>query len=295
MELNLLDKTEIRVENIRLVNANLADIAQVAAEILRLRADEVVVTDVRENSLVIDVLTRTVRAEHVYGRGRQLLQTLSSIPGVHVTRDTVIHSEGILGLIALDEKEAERIIQKSRDIVTETTQAIRRRVAVCPTGSEIQRGMIRDTNTPLIAEFFKEHGFTVWEGPPLPDDESAIASAVVNILDRGYGLIILTGGVGAEDKDRTVEGILKVDPQAATPYITKFEVGTGRHAKDGVKIAVGRVGPSAIVALPGPTREVKACLEVVLQSVKEGWSKEPLAQMLANLLRQDLKQHMTHG
>lgn len=295
MELNLLDKTEIRVENIRLENANLADIAQATADTLGLRADEVVVTDVRDNSMVIDVLTRTVRAEHVYGKGRQLLQTLSSIPGVHITRDTVIHSEGILGLIVVDEKEAARIIQQSRDIVTETTQAIRRRVAVRPTGSEIQHGIIRDTNTPLIAEFFKERGFTVWEGPPLPDDEDIIASTVEDSLDRGYGIIILTGGVGAEDKDRTVEGILKVDPQAATPYITKFEVGTGRHAKDGVKIAVGRVGPAILVALPGPTREVKACLEVVLQGVEEGWSKELLAQMLANLLRQDLKQHMTHG
>ena len=41
-------------------------------------------------------------------------------------------------------------------------------------------------------------------------------------VEAGYGVVVTTGGVGAESKDHTIEALLKVDPQAATPYLTYF-------------------------------------------------------------------------
>ena len=73
---------------------------------------------------------------------------------------------------------------------------------------------------------------------------------------RGFGLIITTGGVGAESKDHSVEAVLKLDPHAITPWILKFTPDMKRHHKEAVRIAVGRVGICRIVSLPGPHAEV---------------------------------------
>jgi molybdopterin biosynthesis enzyme MoaB len=104
--------------------------------------------------------------------------------------------------------------------------------------------------------------------------------------------VITTGGIGAEDKDQTVEAILRLDPDAATPYIVRFQQGTGRHVKDGVRIAVGQLDEGLIVALPGPHEEVQLGLEVLLESMRERLTKSELAEALAARLRTELREKM---
>jgi len=104
-------------------------------------------------------------------------------------------------------------------------------------------------------------------------------------------LIITTGGVGAEAKDCTVEALLRVDPAAATPYIIKFTIGTGRHVKEGVRIAVGEIGISRFVALPGPTREVKLGLDRLLEALEKKWEKGKTAEYIASALRETWRGH----
>jgi molybdopterin biosynthesis enzyme MoaB len=98
-------------------------------------------------------------------------------------------------------------------------------------------------------------------------------------------LIITTGGVGAEAKDRTIEALKKIDPDAATPYIMKFHRGTGRHEKDGVKIGVGSVGLSLIVSLPGPNDEVRLCMETLIEGLSKGLDKYELAEEIVRTLK----------
>jgi hypothetical protein len=90
-----------------------------------------------------------------------------------------------------------------------------------------------------------------------------------------------------------------LDPNAATPYIAKFQKGTGRHEKDGVRIGIGRVGQTLIIALPGPNDEVKIGIEVIIRCLEIGVNKETLANELAKSLRDKLrkkhhKQHYKH-
>jgi molybdenum cofactor synthesis domain-containing protein len=252
LELNLLGKTEIWIENIILRNADLREIAHVTAEVLELKPDEVIVTDVRENRIVLDVLRKTVYAEQIFGKKDKLLEQLSKISGVTITEKTTIHSEGVLGFIALDENTAKEVTERLEQIVEEVKSKIAKRVIVFSTGFEIKEGIVKDTNTPVIMERLQKEGYKVARGQILDDDENIIASNILNALSEGYGLIVITGGVGAEEKDKTVEGILRVDPEAATSYIVKYEVGKGKHVKDGVKIAVGKVGETIIIGLPGP-------------------------------------------
>ena len=177
-------------------------------------------------------------------------------------------------------------------------EEIRRRVAlraiVFSTGFEVEKGMIADTNYPLIEKRLTQAGYTVKFGGILPDERGAIAFRLQRAAEEGYGLIITTGGVGAEAKDCTVEAFQRVDPSAASPYILKFEVGTGRHAKDGVRIAVGEVGISRFVALPGPTREVQIGLERLLEALEKEFQKAEIAEHIASKLRERWRGHGPH-
>ncbi|HEY7676640.1 MAG TPA: molybdopterin-binding protein, partial [Candidatus Methylomirabilis sp.] len=262
IELNLLEKTELWIRPIHLRGANLQAIGRAVAEVL--------VTDVRDQVVTLDILRRTVLAEQIAGKERALLARLAAIPGVAVTAETGIHSEGVLGLIALGEAEVAPALLAGRELGERLRKAMARRAVVFPTGGEVQQGIIQDTNTDLIAGRLLRHGFRVAAGPPLPDDAETIGGAIRRAAEEGYGLVITTGGLGAEDKDQTVEGILRVDPGAATPYLARFQRGTGRHVKDGVRIAVGQLGEALIVALPGPNEEVRVGLDVLLDGLRRG-------------------------
>lgn len=282
MELELFEKTELWVSPIRIADVDLGLIAEKFAEVLHLDKKEIMVVDVREEHVTLDILKKSVKAEDIIGKNDALLKALSAIPGVSLTPETSIHSDGILGLIAVESKEAGEILGGMERMRRDISERIRRRAIVFPSGFEVQRGMIQDTNSPYIRERLMKEGYSVTVGDTLEDDLESIVPVLRRTLGEGYGLIITSGGVGAEDKDRMVEALLRIDHEASTPYIMHYEKGKGRHEKDGVKIGVAYIHPSYVIALPGPHEEVKAGMDVIIEGLKKELGKEDLASALAN-------------
>jgi len=290
---DLLQKTELRIERISLKEANLNDVAAVVAEVLGMEREEVLVTDVLNDVMTIDILRKSVDAYGLVGKKDRLIQKLAQIPGVGITGQTSICSEGMLGWIALDEGDAREALKRSVEMMGEIRQKIAKRAIVFSTGFEVSSGQIKDTNKPAIAQRLEAEGYSVTPGPTLKDDHMYIAGHLRQEIDGGgYGLVIITGGVGAESKDHTIEAVLALDPEAATPYISKFEKGIGRHAKDGVRIGVGRASETLIVALPGPNDEVKSSLEVLVKGLRADMNKHELAEQIASHLREALRVKM---
>jgi molybdenum cofactor synthesis domain-containing protein len=291
---HLLHKTELRIEHISLRDANLTDLAAVVADTLSLEREKVLVIDVRDNTVALDILQESVDATAIVGKQDLLLRRLAALPGVGVTQETAFSSDGMLGWIAWDEAEGRHALRRSEEIAAEIHRKLSRQVIVFSTGAEVVTGQIEDTNTPAIARRLEAEGYSVTPGPALGDDVDLIFGYLrIAVEDDGYGLVITTGGTGAEDKDCTIEAVQALDPDAATPYICKYEQGVGRHLKDGVRIAVGQLGDATIIALPGPNDEVKAGLEVLVQGLKAGLSKSHLAEHLAERLRTILRQKTT--
>jgi len=293
-EFDLLRKTELRVDGISLQNANLNDIAAVVAEILGVRGEGILVTDVQGDTITIDVLKESVDAYDILGKKDELLQRLSRLPGVGITDKTSICSQGMLGWVALDYGKAKPALKRSERITEEIRRRLSKRAVVFSTGFEVASGQIEDTNTPAIGQRLEAEGYSVTPGPTLRDDELLIAANLRQAVDDGYGLIITTGGVGAEDKDHTIEAVLALDPEAATPYICKYKKGTGRHYKDGVRIAVGQAAQALVVALPGPNDEVKSSLDVLVNGLKSNLSASVLAEQIASNLKKALRQKAKH-
>jgi hypothetical protein len=280
--LELFEKTEIWIRPIHITEVDLGVIAETVAGVLHLNKREIMVVDVREELITLDVLKKTINAEDIIGKKDALLKALAAIPGVRLTPETTIHSDGILGLIEIEDQEtAGEILGGIERMRREISERIRKRAIVFPSGFEVRRGMIQDTNSPYIRNRLMQEGYTVTLGDILEDDMEGILPPLRRALSEGYGLIVTTGGVGAEDKDRMVEAILRLDPEASTPYIIHYEKGKGRHEKDGVKIGVAYLHPSYLIALPGPHEEVKIGIEVIVEGLKKGLGKEELASALS--------------
>jgi molybdenum cofactor synthesis domain-containing protein len=294
-EFDLLEKTELRIEGITLDGANLNDVAAAVADVIGLDRDEVLVTDALNRVMTVDILRKTVDAYNLVGKQGELLERLAGLPGVGISHDTSVCSEGMLGWIAMDETEAKEVLERSRQMAAEIQAKIARRAMVFSTGFEVSSGQIEDTNQPTIASRLEAEGYSVTLGPALQDDRDVITGRLRQAVDRGYGLIVTTGGVGAEAKDQTIEALLALDPDAATPYIARFEQGVGRHAKDGVKVGVGLVQGTLIVALPGPNDEVKRGLDVLIPRLGSTADTKTLAEAIARDLRDDLRKKMQHG
>lgn len=296
MGLNLLEKTELWINNITLDNANLTRMAGILAEVLKLDKDKVLVVDVRPNHITFDIMDKNVEQENIIGKESEILEKLGAIDGVNLYEDTYIHSNGILGTICYDQDNAPEIMENINNMEKEITERISKRAIVYPTGFELKEGLIEDTNTPFLKEFLENEGYKVTIGKIIDDDLDVASYHLSDALSRGFGLIITTGGVGAEDKDKSVEALLRVDNEAAVDYIVKFQKGTGRHVKDGVRIGVGQVGLSRIVTLPGPNDEVRLAAPVLLECLNNNSDKATTSRKLSEVLAKKLmaKKHMHH-
>jgi len=289
-EFDLLEKSEIRFDNMILKEANLNDFAGTVADVLELPRKDILVTDVLADVVTVDVLRKTINPYNLVGKKDALFAELAKIQGVTVTDQTSIHSQGMLGWINND-IEAKKDLDASVRKVESIKKIVAKRVLVFSTGTEVINNQIKDTNQQAISERLGKEGYTVKLGPVLKDDMKSIAEDVwFEAQSGGYGLIVTTGGVGAEAKDHTIEALLALDPDAATPYICTFEQGAhSRHVKKGVRIGVGNVDGVMIISLPGPNDEVRMSLEVLVKGLHENWDKNELAQEIAAVLRQKLR------
>lgn len=295
MEWDLLEKTTFWIEGIELCGADLKQVGRAASEALGLSDQEVMVVDVRPGIVAFDILRRKIQAESVIGKEKAILKKLEHVPGVKINKEAKIHSEGVLGLIALETGEAKKVLSDSARMASEIIQNVRNRAIVFASGSEVLTGKIRDTNSSYLIEALIKRGFKAEYGGILEDDVNSVANKLEETIEKGYGIIITTGGVGAEDKDCNIEAILRIDPKAHTPWILKFKPDNKRHYKEGVRIAVGRSGITRMIALPGPHEEVKIATQALLDGLSQNLDDAILSEKIADVLRERWKKHMKEG
>jgi molybdenum cofactor synthesis domain-containing protein len=292
MEWNLLEKTTFWVDGVELEGANLEAVAEAAARALSLRAGEVMVVDVRPGQVAFDILRKSIRAESVAGKGTDIIANLAGVAGVWVSDRASVHSEGVLGFMAIDSERARDVISRSAQVGRGVAEAIRKRACVFATGAEVIAGNIEDTNSPFLVDTLRGAGFKAEFGGIIADSTPAAVVALESALMRGFGLLITTGGVGAESKDHSIEAILKIDPKAKTEWILKFTPDMKRHHKEGVRISVGRAGISRIIALPGPHAEVRAGCRALIEAIRKGQDDARLAKSIASAIRRRWAEHM---
>ena len=78
-----------------------------------------------------------------------------------------------------------------------------KKVGIVTTGSEVKKGLIKDTFTPVLREKLSEYPAEII-GQTLPgDDREQITSDIIRFAEEGAGLIIASGGMSVDPDDRT--------------------------------------------------------------------------------------------
>lgn len=75
--------------------------------------------------------------------------------------------------------------------------------AIIATGSEVQKGLIQDTFTPVVQDKLAAYGLTTIDVVRPGDDPAAVTKAISQMRQTGADLILCTGGMSVDPDDNT--------------------------------------------------------------------------------------------
>lgn len=114
----------------------------------------------------------------------------------------------IIPLVIEEEKmkEVSAIAGPDNPILT-VKPLVRKRAGVITTGSEVYKGRIKDTFTPVIEEKLQAFGAGMVKHITVSDEKEQIISAIGEMREAGVELIICTGGMSVDPDDLTPAAI----------------------------------------------------------------------------------------
>jgi len=123
------------------------------------------------------------------------------------------------------------------------------KTAVITTGSEVAKGRIKDTFTPVIEQKLAAYGLTVDNHKIITDDLDQIKEAILEAKEQGAELIICTGGMSVDPDDRT-PGAIKATGANILTY--------GTPVLPGAMLLVAYLDDIPVLGLPGCVMYAKA-------------------------------------
>lgn len=79
----------------------------------------------------------------------------------------------------------------------------KKKVGIITTGSEVQKGLIKDTFTPVLREKLGEYPTEII-GQTIPgDDRKQITADILKFIEDGADMVVLSGGMSVDPDDRT--------------------------------------------------------------------------------------------
>ena len=97
----------------------------------------------------------------------------------------------------------------------------KKKVGIVTTGSEVFKGRIQDTFTPVIREKIAEYGIEEAEHILCDDDHVKITEAIMEMIARGCNMVICTGGAGlfvARARPRLIDKKISIEAAAIILY-----------------------------------------------------------------------------
>lgn len=145
------------------------------------------------------------------------------------------------------------------------------KVVIIPTGDEVLKGLVIDTNSPMIMEtiLMAYPKCIIKRTTPIQDVEDKISDSIKKYAKDNNDLIIIIGGSGGGHryvktlaKDFTHSAMISILDQ----YTSREIYGKNGHLWS--KIVCGKIDNSLVVNLPGPYREAKSGIEKLVESLK---------------------------
>ena len=159
---------------------------------------------------------------------RAALDAINAIEGLAVaTRadySTVKKGELVAAMKAIPLLIAQECLSRAREASPQPLLRLRpytlRRAAVVCTGSEIERGLIEDTFTPVVREKLRAFGIETIFEEAVGDDREKTACAIERAREAGAELVLCTGGMSVDPDDRTPGAIRRAVERVGGEVIT---------------------------------------------------------------------------
>lgn len=147
------------------------------------------------------------------------------------------------------------------------------RVAVLVSSDGTFAGKRKDTSGKMILERLHLAGIDNADYRILPDDAVRIGSALLDFCERGFDLVITTGGTGLGPRDVTVEATRKV-VEKEIPGIMEAARAFGQQKTPYAMLSrgiAGLRGKTLIINLPGSSRGTKESLDAIFPALLHGY------------------------
>jgi molybdopterin adenylyltransferase len=142
-------------------------------------------------------------------------------------------------------------------------------VGIVTVSDRASRGEYDDLGGPALKKAAAEYGWSVVEEKLVPDEQRDIQRAIRELINKGCGLVLTTGGTGVAPRDVTPEAIRAI----ATRELPGFgEVMRSESLKITPNAILSRnlaavVDNALVIALPGKPSGAVECLSFVVGAI----------------------------
>ena len=139
-------------------------------------------------------------------------------------------------------------------------------LAVLTVSTSGHQGRREDTSGQAIKEFLEPQGYEVVRYEVVPDDQETIANRLATWADApDVDLIVTTGGTGMGRRDVTPEACLSVIEKEVPGLAETMRAKTLQFTPMAMlsRSVAGIRSNALIITLPGSTKGVRECLDVV--------------------------------
>ena len=162
--------------------------------------------------------------------------------GTAVRKGDKLAGMRVIPLIIAEEKLDAAKAAAGEEPLLELRPWVRKTAAIVATGSEVKKGLIQDTFTPVVKEKLAAYGIETISVAYSGDGVENVANAIAQARQTGAELILCTGGMSVDPDDRTPLGIRNTGARV---------VGYGSPVLPGAMLMVAYLGDVPVLGLPG--------------------------------------------
>lgn len=147
----------------------------------------------------------------------------------------------IIPLVIEKEKMDKAIEAAGKDPIFSILPYQFKKVGIVTTGSEVKKGLIQDTFTPVLEEKLAKYPTEVIGQTTPGDDKTQITADILNFIDQGADLVICSGGMSVDPDDRTPGGIRDTGARVVTygaPVLPGAMLLIAYYEKEGKRIPI---------------------------------------------------------
>lgn len=161
--------------------------------------------------------------------------------------NTVVHKgDKLAGMriipLVIEKEKMEKVKQLVHKPILEIKLFVLKKAAIITTGSEVYKGRIQDTFTPVIQEKLAEFGCEMVYHEVCDDNDKMVTKKINEALKQGVDIVLCTGGMSVDPDDRT--------PLAIKNTGAKI-ISYGSPVLPGAMFLLSYKGDVPIVGLPG--------------------------------------------